>query len=125
MTEPDTTTLDGFLATYAPDGYREVVDRTIEEPQEGEDTHHPFFVVRHGKYVAVITTMALGSHLCLDVHAFVDGKDATAGVFGMTNGARATLEKTDTTSHGWPSAAMLAVLVGEQGVPLDPKAGQS
>ena len=39
----------------------------------------------------------------------------TAGVFGMSKGKRWAFPETGTTSHKWNSAALVAVLVGEQG----------
>lgn len=58
-------------------------------------------------------------HLCIDVHAFVDGQDATTAAFGMGEGVRTVLPKTGTTSHGWPSANMIVLMVGTQGTDED------
>ena len=80
--------------------------------------------VEVGPYTAMLCCMAVGegddAYLDIDVHPFVDGDHATAGVFGMSEGYRAALdtrnmpEGKQTTSQGWPSANMLAVLVGKQ-----------
>lgn len=106
--------LQEFLETYTGD--RKVVEIEAERSPEGNS---PFVIVRHGEFAAVISLMPQEGHLCIDVHAFADGKKATAGVFGMSNGRRSRLKKTGTTSHGWESADLIAVLIGKQGhVPL-------
>jgi hypothetical protein len=107
---PDTTTLDGFLDCYTGD--REVMEFDLDLAPDKS----PFIVIRYGEHVMVLNPMALSDHLCLDVHPFHKGRDATAGVFGMSNGARYTFEKTGTTSHKWPSTGLVAVLLGEQAV---------
>lgn len=83
---------------------------------EGPDGFSPFIVIRHKGMTMVLNPQGFDDHMCVDVHSFVDGKDATAGVFGMTEGYRYTLEGAPpTTSHKWPSAEMVTVLLGEQG----------
>lgn len=107
-------TLTGFLTRYDPDGTRVVADIT---PERDADGNSPFVIVRHGRFAAVLALMPFsgdGEHLCIDVHPFADGKDATAGVFGMTAGRQWRLPGTGTTSHGWPSAHLVAVLIGRQ-----------
>jgi hypothetical protein len=75
-----------------------------------------------GAYTALLCCMVVdgkdGPYLDIDVHPFVDGDHATAGVFGMSEGFRANLNTstwpTRTTSQGWDSANLLAILVGAQ-----------
>jgi hypothetical protein len=87
----------------------------IEVPTSGPETNSPFIVLHYGDKVAIVNPMGLNDHLCIDVHSFVEGKDATAGVFGMSKGKRWKLPVTGTTSHGWPSANLVAILLGKQG----------
>lgn len=75
----------------------------------------PHIVVRNGPYVAVLQLQGHASHLAIDVHPFVEGRDARAGAFGMEAGHRlAFLDVTGGTSHSWPATRMVTVLVGEQ-----------
>jgi hypothetical protein len=111
MTNSNTQTLDEFLSTYHhPD--RQVIDLEIES--QGPDYKSPFIVVRYGKFAILLNPMGLGDHLDVDAHSYVDGQSATTGSFGMTSGRRDRSEPTGTTSHGWPSSGMIALLVGEQ-----------
>lgn len=105
-----TATIDKFLATYATDR-REVITINARDYEFGRT---PFMRVKHGEYEVVLDLMALDGHLCLDVHPFVDGEDSTASAFGMTEGRRVALGETGTTSHGWPSARLMSVLIGKQ-----------
>jgi hypothetical protein len=100
-----------FLAVYDPDGTRVIADVT---PARDADENSPFVIVRHGEFTAVLALMPFEDHLCVDVHPFTRGGDATAGVFGMTEGQRWCLPDTGTASHGWPSAHLIAVLIGAQ-----------
>lgn len=102
-------TLGEFMSRYNGDGSHPVTEINVT-PGEGS----PFVVIRNGDYAAVINPLALSDHLSIDVHSFVHGDSATAGVFGMTTGRRWTLPPTGHTSHGWHSAALVAVLVGDQ-----------
>lgn len=104
-------TLAEFLARHDPDGTRVLADIT---PVRDSDRNSPFIIVRHGPHAAVLALMPFDDHLCIDVHPFESGQDATAGVFGMTTGRQWQLPDTGTTSHGWPSAHLVAVLVGKQ-----------
>jgi len=108
---PDSA-LSGFMARFDPDGSRTAADIT---PVRDADGNSPFVVVRHGKFTAVLSLMPFEDHLCIDVHAFADGQDAAAGVFGMTTGRRFTLPATGQTSHGWNAARLITVLIGKQG----------
>lgn len=116
-------TLDEFLSTYNPDDCHNLV--TVDVPQSSNDTYSPFILVRFGKFAAIINPQGLGDeddptrHLSIDIHSFVDGNDATAGVFTMGGGQRGTLSATGTTSHGWPSAPLVVALIGAQGVAKD------
>lgn len=107
-------TIDEFMASYAsgPDAQRVTI---IEIPDDDEaDTLSPFIVVKYRNKTVVVNPMGLHDHLCVDVHSFIDGLDATAGVMAMSDGRRFELERTGTTSHGWNSAALVSVLVGAQ-----------
>jgi hypothetical protein len=109
-------TLDGFLARYDPDGSRVVFDLRAERDANGDS---PLIIIRdEAGRVAVINPMPLGNHLCIDVHPFIGGLDAVAGVFGMTAGRRISLPETggahQLRSHGWPAVRLVSVIVGEQ-----------
>jgi hypothetical protein len=110
MAERDTTTLDGFLATFTGD--REVIE--VDVPDLSGAAKSPFVVVRFGEYTMVLNPMGLTDYLDLDIHSFKDGRRTTAAPWGMTNGQRFALEPTGTTSQGWPSASGVFVLVGKQ-----------
>lgn len=110
---PETDTLDGFLRVYAPNNRERVVlDLDMEDKRE----HSPFVIVRHKGRVLILNPMAFDDHLCVDVHAFVNGADARTGVFGMDAGKRVRFPKDEVkgTSHGWPAAALVALLLGKQ-----------
>ena len=114
-----TNTLTEFLATYNATDQHNLV--TVDVPQSGPDTYSPFILVKFGKFAAIINPQGLGAdgeddqHLSIDIHSFVDGEDATAGVFAFTqDGQRVSLPDTGTTSHGWESANMVVALIGEQ-----------
>lgn len=102
--------LADFLAEYNGDGSHPVTEINVEQ---GDPS--PFIIVRHGDKTVIINPLGLGDHLSVDIHSFVAGEDATAGVFGMSDGKRWALPETGTTSHKWNSAGLIAVLVGEQG----------
>ena len=108
-----------FKAAYDLDGHRTITEIV---PARDDDGNSPFIVVHHGPYTAVLALMPFDDHLCIDVFPFADGKDATAGVFGMTEGRRFALPGTGTTSHGWSSANLVTVLVGKQGTGPEPAA---
>ena len=105
--------LDEFLSAHDPDGKRVIAD--VDAVRDG-DGNSQFIIVRHGKYAMVLNPLPFNDHLCLDVHPFIEGEgEATAGVFGMSKGGRESLPATGTTSHGWASARLIAVLLGNQG----------
>lgn len=104
-------TFEEFAQVYLPADVQ-----TIEVPGDAEAW--PVVVVKHGKYTAVVQFMGLGSHLCIDVHPFVDGKAARAGVFGMEEGRRIEAfadAASGGTSRQLPATRLVAVLIGEQG----------
>jgi hypothetical protein len=105
-------TYDEFMDTYAQGG-RKVIEVDATRDENGLS---PFIVVRdgHGRTV-VIDPLTYDGYLCIDLHSFTDGKDATAGVFGMRDGQRWGFPPTGTTSHKWPSVGLVSVLLGEQG----------
>jgi hypothetical protein len=105
--------LDDFLARYNSNGEHPVT--TIDLGPEADAIHpSPFIIVRSGDRAVLLNPLAFTDHLCIDVHSFVEGDKATAGVFGMTDGKRWALPDTGATSHGWASTALVSVLVGEQ-----------
>lgn len=107
-------TFDEFMARYnPPNGTHPVTE--IESPVASGRHESAFVVIRHGLYTAVINPLAFDDHLCLDVHSFVSGQKATAGMFGMVEGYSVSLPETGTTSHGWPSSPLAVVILGKQG----------
>lgn len=116
MSTRDSMTLEEFLTRYDPDGTRVITDVT---PERDADGNSPFVIIRHGRFAAILCLMPFDgedAHLCIDVHPFADDRDATAGAFGMSDGTRVCFPAvtTGTTSHGWPSAHLVSVLVGKQ-----------
>jgi hypothetical protein len=109
--------LNDFLEKYNADGSH---PETVIDVTPGLDRGaSPFIIIRCGDKVAIVNPLGFDDHLCLDVHSFVADQDATAGVFGMTNGKQWALPKPakggpGTTSHGWSSTSLVAVLIGEQ-----------
>lgn len=103
--------LKAFLEFYNKNGEHPVTE--IELPPDITNAS-PFIIVRSGPYTAVINPLRLSDQLSVDVHPFVDGEPATAGVFGMPLGRRVRFPATGTTSAGFPSASLVVVLVGEQ-----------
>jgi hypothetical protein len=108
-----------------PDTLNDFIERnkdhilTVIDVPTVSERPSPFIIIRCGDKVAIINPLGFDDHLCIDVHPFVDDQEATAGVFGMTRGKQWALPKPDkggpgTTSHKWPSANLIAVLIGEQ-----------
>jgi hypothetical protein len=120
MSKSKNKNLAEFLALYDPDGTRILADIT---PACSIARRSSFVIVRHGPFTAVLVLMPFEDHLCIAVHPFADGEDTTAGVFGMTEGRQHTLPDTGTTSHGWPSAHLVSVLIGEQAGQLNAESG--
>lgn len=117
-----TNTLQEFLETYASgDAASRVTTIDIEESRQ-DGPLSPFIVVNYKAndgtvYTAVLNPMGLSDYLDIDVHPFVNGKDATAGAMGMgasAKGGRVGFDDGQSTSAGWPSAQLVAVFVGEQ-----------
>jgi hypothetical protein len=104
--------LNEFLAFYNGHGEHPVTE--IELPNAFTENGSPFIILRNGGRVMVINPIAFDSHLSVDVHSYIDGEPATAGAFGMTEGSRYELEETGTTSAGFPSAPLVAILLGKQ-----------
>ncbi|SRR6266536_3502359 len=113
-------TFESFMREYGPaDGRYPVIDIDIEDTIE----HWPTVVVRFGDRTAVLQFCGVAAdgpdddpHLSIDIHAFVDGQLARAGVFGMEHGTRYTTfdDTTPGTSHGWPAVQGVSVLIGAQ-----------
>ena len=108
------TTLDDWPRTYASEPGRVVLDLDMDQ-HEGAS---PFIIVRHQGRVMILNPMALSDHLCVDAHAFVNEQSARTGAFGMEQGFRAAFpdDQVQGTSHGWPAARLVALLLGEQKV---------
>jgi hypothetical protein len=110
-------TLEEFIATYGdPHKPYPVFEAGPEAAQ------WPTILVKAGDKTAVVQFMNVGAdgdsqHLCIDVHPFVAGRAARASAFGMDNGRKLDgFADADAagTSHGWPAARLVAVLVGTQ-----------
>lgn len=104
--------LNEFLTFYNKDGSHPVTEIELN-PNDGYNDS-PFIVVHSGPYAVIINPQQLDDQLSIDVHPFVGGEPATAGVFGMPFGRRVRFPATGTTSAGFPSASLVVVLVGEQ-----------
>src|SRR4051794_9532591 len=99
-----------YLATYV-DPDRPIIEIDVDAHEVGKT---PWIIVKSGDNRVILATMGgLGNHLCVDAYPFVDDKYATVAAFGMSEGVRTQLDALGTTSHGWNSAAMVALLVGE------------
>jgi hypothetical protein len=114
-----------FLATYAGGAMtdRVVLDLELTAPDPGAGRHYPMIILRHDPYVMVLEIMAMADHLSVDAHPFVEGRDARVGLIAMENGAQWGLTglATPATSHDWPAASLLVLLLGAQtGPPLPP-----
>src|SRR5207248_497839 len=116
------TTFESFMHRYGPaDGRYTVVEvgETIDQ--------WPTVVVRFGDKTAVLQLCGVGAdtgdgddggteddggHLSIDIHTFVGGQLARAGVFGVENGRRyeAFGDTAPGTSHGWPAVQGVSVL---------------
>ena len=114
----DAETLEEYIARYG--------DPAAPWPQVEVDARverWPAIVVKAGDKAAVLHFMNVAAddpaaqHLCIDVRSFVAGVVARGSVFGMENGRRLdgfTDARAAGTSHGWPGAHLVAVLVGVQ-----------
>lgn len=114
-------TLQQFLNTYASGENTRRVVLDLDLTGLGDEDHDPneptpYIILRHRGRTLVLNPMAFEDHFCVDAHAFVDGQAARASAFGMDDGARLQFEeaKAKGTSHGWPAAALVSVLVGKQ-----------
>jgi hypothetical protein len=105
--------LTDFLARYNSDGAHPVTEIELPDRYTGQNDS-PFIIVRSGPRTMIINPIADSTSLYVDVHSFIDGEAATAGAFGMTEGKRVELPDTGTTSYGFASAPLIAVIVGEQ-----------
>jgi hypothetical protein len=114
----ETKTYREFVDAYGrPAGQYPVVDLDTADQQR----HVLIVSYAGGTKKALVQFMGLAAgerneHLCLDVHAFVDDREARSGVFGMENGARYTGfdETAPGRSHCWPAVRLVAVLIGAQ-----------
>ena len=106
--------LTEFMARYNPDGTHPVTEIEAMSSGTGERHASHFIIVRHGPWTALVNPLGCGDHLCIDVHPFMDGENATAAAFGMTEGRRVQFPHTGMTSYGYPSCGLVAVLLGGQ-----------
>lgn len=104
--------LKEFLEFYTGNGRHPVTE--FEVPPANGVGGEPFIVIRSGRHTLVVSPMTFDDHLSVDCHSFVDGEAATGGVQGMNEGSSTELEYIGTMSHGWPSAALVTVMVGKQ-----------
>ena len=110
-----TDSFEQFIRRYGnPDG-----DPLIEVGDH--ISQWPIVVIRFGEHVAAIQCCGVtarekqDTHLSLIVHAFVGGRAARAGAYGMEQGTRYNaFEHAPGTSHGWPAVGSLTVLIGHQ-----------
>jgi hypothetical protein len=110
-------TLDQFLTRYSGGRRPQVIE-------VGPDTSQwPVVLVRSAGLAALVHVMHVfagnpdNQHLCIDVHPFVDGRRARAGVLGMEHGRRISglrAEQCDGTAHGLPAAHLVNVIIGRQ-----------
>jgi hypothetical protein len=114
----DTKTLDEYIRAYGDPAAPWPV---VEVGPQAEQW--PAIVVKAGDKAAVVRFMNVAAedpaaqHLCIDVHSFVAGRQARGSVFGMEQGHRFDGfpgAQVFGTSHGWPAASLVAVLVGAQ-----------
>ncbi|GAA0475545.1 hypothetical protein Aca07nite_84440 [Actinoplanes capillaceus] len=121
-------TFDEYLAAYGrADGGYPVIDLDADDLQR----HTVILTFAGGAKKAIVQFLGLaahddGEHLCIDVHAFVDGLLARSSVFGMENGRRyeGFPETAPGRSHGWPAVRGVSLLIGAQvdiGTQPDPR----
>lgn len=112
------TTLDEYIRAYGDPAAPWPVFEVGPEAEQW-----PAIVVKAGDKAAVLRFMNVApsdpaaQHLCIDVHAFVAERQARGSVFGMEDGHRFDGfpdARVFGTSHGWPAASLVAVLVGAQ-----------
>lgn len=120
-----------FFERYVDPTRRNVVEIDMAEQRAklsaGEDPLSPMIIIKDGPRTMILNPMAMRrsssvvndplnvDYLDLDIHSFIDGQDATAGGFGMSNGARFPMfPDSPTSSQGWQSASLVVVLLGEQ-----------
>lgn len=110
-------TFDDYLARYgSPDGERVVDLDTCDNAR-----HTLIITFADGAKKAILEVFGLasgqdGEHLCVDVHAFVDGHTARSSVFGLEDGARyeGIEQSAPGRSHGRPAVRGVSVLIGAQ-----------
>lgn len=110
------TDLDKFLSDYAT-SENVLADVDLEKFRAEHGGESPLIIVRFGNKVAVINPMAVADYIDVDVHPFVDGKDASAAVLGFSPDNRFvgfTPEDTPLRSNDLPAVGLVAVVVGAQ-----------
>jgi hypothetical protein len=115
-----TDTFDEFIATYATPVDRPIIE--VDARRSNDDDPQPFIIVRgpNGRTILIDPLLGDENHLCVDAHAFIDGQRAAIGAMGMSREFPARLSFPEKpgrpTSHGWPAAHTIALLLGAQGV---------
>jgi hypothetical protein len=112
MSETPNATLDEVIEMARADGHP-VIEVNATRGYEG--TKSPYIIIRDGDRVALVNPLGFDDHLSIDVRSYDAGAPVTASAFGMTLGRQVDLPATGFTSHGRPSAPLVAVLIGEQG----------
>lgn len=116
MADNKDRSLTAFMRNYAAD--RVVLDLDVARFKANHTNGYtPMIILRDRRFVVVINPMPLTDYFDVDVHSFVDGKDAAAAVMGMTTGRRVPgfrPEDTPLRSNGWPAANLVALFVGPQ-----------
>lgn len=106
--------LKAFLEFYNKNGEHPVTEIELPDHYTGQNDS-PFIILRSGPRTMIINPIAFEDNLTVDAHAFIGGEGATTGVFGMTERpGRVEFPKTSTTSHDWPSAPLVILVLGKQ-----------
>jgi hypothetical protein len=111
-------TFDEYLAAHgSADGGYPVIDLDAADMQR----HTLIVTSAGGTKKAIVRFLGLaahddGEHLCIDVHAFIDGLAAHSSVFGMQNGRRIDgfPETAAGRSRRGPAVRGVSVLIGAQ-----------
>jgi hypothetical protein len=94
-----------------------LADVDLEKFSAEHGGESPLIIVRLGGKVAVINPMWVTDYIDVDVHPFVDGKEAAASVLGFSPDNRFVGFKPEDTplrSNDLPAVSLVAVVVGNQ-----------
>ena len=78
-----TWNLQEFLNAYNDEGDPHAL-RRIVLPGTTDSQHTQFILVQAGNRAVLLDVHPFDDYLTVDLHPFIDGQDATAGVFGMS-----------------------------------------